>query len=357
MWRKLFARLEREVLELIRLLLLIVVTIGVIVGGYLFFERYLLASFRAIVDGLSEWWQVFSLVGLWKNVLIWFGAMFRNWLIIEIPKRLAIVYLVPVLVLALLPGSWLSAIKRWLRRRKEGVLRFKTWFIDHAERWFGRRASLAITAIFALLFFLLFYFVFSAYVVLWWGFITLPKSVVWFFSFLWGSVAHYAQKLGFRQWAFGVVKWFGKQFSRWLWPVLVRLLPDFHWFRWLGRKIGLGRKTTETQRRKKKLRSVRWAIRRRYRNAAWLREHRRRLVLLRQHGVRGYRKLVRQERQRREDATESAVGLLGFLANERSQSIALSSLEQGIVFPAREVAEQLYLRSLMRQLNHEHVAE
>ncbi len=282
MFKRLWTRCQGEVLELIRLVFLIGLTIAVAVGGYLVYERYLLQTIELLLEAMGSWWETLSIAGLWRNLVTWFIAMGRNWVLVEIPKRLAILYLVPTIVLMLLPGTWVSAIKRWLRRRKDNVLRCKSWFVGHAERWFGKYAGHAIAAILALIFFVIFYSFFSVYMVLWLGFIKLPSSVVWVFTLVWGKLVYFAQKLGFRKWAFRLTGWIGRLARRWMAPIVMRLMPDFHWFRWIGRKLRLTRQLTDEEKRQKKRDRVRWAIRQRYRNAEWIVKRRERLARIAQ---------------------------------------------------------------------------
>lgn len=280
---------ERPMSPALSLAILVVMTIGVGIGGYLLFEHYLLHTFNNIWNVVTEYWTTFSLAALWRGAIAWFMRQGLRWLLIEIPKKFFLYYILPYAVIYLLPREWVRRKRQQLRAIKNTLFAFKDWFMGKLRFYLGDYAGVALALVFLIGFFVLFYSLFSVYVVLWFGFIKFPAFMV----YAWNAVGHFlgqvAQRIGFKAWAFRVTKVLTDR----IWIPLLKYLP------WVKHNP-LSKEEKEKRQYETALQRTKWAIKKRIAKE----KH---LMLLRKVGwnVAEYRRIRRKELHQEHQAKEA----------------------------------------------------
>jgi hypothetical protein len=232
-----------------RLLLLGVLVTSCGVGGYWTLKHDLHQILQVMWSDLVFFVKTFDITVVIRAAMLWFQKMGWHWLIVEVPKRLIVISLLPYLILIVLPPRTRRRFRLWIQKRKDALIvkrgRFMAWM--KAEHMFGPYAGWAIGLVLALVFFLFFYSAFWFYVALWLGFVKIPAIVTATLSYFWGKILFLAQKIPFSSLVF---KWTN---AVWIW--LARYFPALDTFM----------PKTEVEKRKKSRLRARMYIRRRYR--------------------------------------------------------------------------------------------
>ncbi len=235
---------------LIRLALLHVVVIGIIGGGYWSVSHDVDQSLHDMWGYCVVFVEHFDRGVFYQSAVVWVGAVGRKFFLIEVPKRLLLYFLVPYIVIWLLPKRVHKWFRVKMRSTKASLLQAKTGFMHWLEvRMFGPYAGYALGLMVAALFFVVFYSLFWTYLALWLGFVKIPSFIAGFFTFLWRRVLFAIEKVPF---ATVVFKW-GARASEWVDDQIpqVRWTPTPESKRNRARK--LARKAIKLRRLKRKL--------------------------------------------------------------------------------------------------------
>jgi hypothetical protein len=248
-----------------RLLLLGVIVTSCGVGGYSLLRHDLHQILHVMWNDVVFFVQTFDITVVIRAAMLWVQKMGWHWLIVEVPKRLLVLSLLPYLILLVLPPRVRRRFRLWIQKRRAGLLERRTRFMAwmKAEHMFGPYAGWAIGLVLALIFFLFFYSAFWFYIALWLGFVKIPAIVTATLSYFWGKLLFLAQKIPFSNLIF---KWINLG-AVWL----THYVPSLKKF---GPK-------TEAERLRRSRQRARTYIRRRYRVRLFLKvgpwEYRRRI--------------------------------------------------------------------------------
>lgn len=267
--------------HIVRLLLLGVIVTSCGVGGYWTLKHDLHQLLHVMWTDFVFFVQTFDITVVIRAAVLWFQRMGMHWLIVEVPKKIALATVLPFLILLVLPPRARRRFRIWIQNRKKALLlrreRFMAWM--RHEHMFGPYAAWALGLIVALIFFLFFYSAFWFYLALWLGFVKIPAIVTTIVSYSWGKILFLAQKIPFSNLIF---RWIN---IGWVWlaqyvPSLKKFVPK-----------------TEAEKRRRARQRARTYIKRRYRVRLFLKvgpwEYRRR--------IRAMAEEIKQEKER-EDA-------------------------------------------------------
>lgn len=228
--------------EAFKLLILAVCGVVVLYGGYWFYEHEFWLTIATAWEWVSDTWKTLSFYDVWSGLLAWFRRMWFQWLVIEVPKRLAIGFGLPYVALFLIGPTRRKRLLLWFAHRKHRSNVWRRWIRLWFYRHFGRFAGWAIGLTVAIAFGTLFWLTFGTFVFLWLG-VKLPTFLVTVFGFIGRVIVQVAQKIPFRNALFALVRKFWMSFISMSW------IPP-----WMRSDASM----------KRRRRAARWAIRRRY---------------------------------------------------------------------------------------------
>ena len=198
---------------LMRLVILYVAVIGVVVGGYWSVSNDLEQSVSDMWAAGVDFFEHFDRQLVFKAVVVWVVAVGWRFFLIEVPKRLAIYFLVPYLIIWLLPKRWHKSIRRWFRKTRQQLMQTKARLMNWLRlNMFGPHTRHALGLLIAMICILLFYSLFWTYLIVWFGFVKIPAFIAGFFRYI-GRWILFA--LGKIPYAKVVFEW-GPRISEWV---------------------------------------------------------------------------------------------------------------------------------------------